>query len=55
MYPRDVFRRLGELARSGLLNIDAIRMRSFPLDALPSAMEAAAQADGLECVVVQPS
>jgi alcohol dehydrogenase len=55
MYPRDVFRRLGELARSGLLNIDAIRMRSFPLDALPSAMEAAAQADGLECVVVKPS
>jgi alcohol dehydrogenase len=55
MYPRDVFRRLGELARSGLLNIDAIRTRSFPLDALPSAMEAAAQADGLECIVVKPS
>ncbi len=54
MYPRDVFRRLGELARSGLLDIDAIRTRSFPLDALPSAMEAAAQADGLECVVVKP-
>jgi alcohol dehydrogenase len=55
MYPRDVFRRLGELARSGLLNIDAIRTRSFPLDALPSAMEAAAQADGLECIVVKPT
>jgi alcohol dehydrogenase len=55
MYPRDVFRRLGELARSGLLNIDAIRTRSFPLDALPSAMEVAAGADGLECIVVKPS
>ncbi|MGC2787051.1 MAG: zinc-binding alcohol dehydrogenase family protein [Roseiarcus sp.] len=54
MYPRDVFRRLGELACSGLLNIDAIRTRSFPLDALPSAMEAAAEADGLECIVVKP-
>jgi alcohol dehydrogenase len=54
MYPRDVFRRLGELGCSGLLNIDAIRTRSFPLDALPSAMEAAAKADGLECVVVKP-
>jgi alcohol dehydrogenase len=55
MYPRDVFRRLGDLARSGLLNLDAIRTRSFPLDALMSAMEAAAQADGLECIVVKPS
>jgi alcohol dehydrogenase len=55
MYPRDVFRRLGELARSGLLDIDAIRTRSFPLDALPAAMESAAEAGGLECVVVQPS
>jgi alcohol dehydrogenase len=55
MYPRDVFRRLGELARSGLLDLDAIRTRAFPLDALPAAMEAAAQADGLECIVVKPS
>jgi alcohol dehydrogenase len=55
MYPRDVFRRLGELTRSGLLDLDAIRTRSFPLDALPAAMEAAAQADGLECIVVKPS
>jgi alcohol dehydrogenase len=55
MYPHDVFRRLGELARSRLLNIDAIRTRSFPLDALPAAMEAAAEAHGLECIVVKPS
>ncbi len=43
MYPRDVFRRLGELTRSGLLDIGAIRTRSFPLEALPAAMEAAAR------------
>ena len=55
MYPRDVFRRLCDLAWSGLLNIDAIRTRSFALDALPAAMEAAAHADGLECIVVKPS
>ena len=28
---------------------------SSPASALPAAMEAAAQADGLECVVVKPS
>jgi hypothetical protein len=55
IYPRDVFRRLGDLTRSGLHDIDAIRTRSFPLDALPAAMEAAAPADGLECTVVKPS
>jgi alcohol dehydrogenase len=55
MYPRDVFSRLCDLARSGLLNIDAIRTRSFALDALPAAMEAAAHAGGLECIVVKPS
>jgi alcohol dehydrogenase len=55
MYPRDAFRRLGELAHSGLLDINAIRTRSFPLDALPAAMEAAAESDGLECIVVKPA
>jgi alcohol dehydrogenase len=55
MYPRDAFRRLEGLARSGLLDIDAIRTRSFPLDALPNAMAAAAEADGLECIVVKPT
>ena len=55
MYPSDAFMRLIDLARSGLLDLRAIGVRSFPFDALPAAMEAAATADGLECVVVAPS
>jgi alcohol dehydrogenase len=55
MYPQDTVMRLTDLARAGLLDINAIRTRSFPLDALPSAMEAAATAGGLECIVVEPS
>jgi alcohol dehydrogenase len=54
MYPRDVFRRLGDLAQAGLLDIGAIRTRSFPMEALPLAMEAAEKADGLECIVLKP-
>jgi alcohol dehydrogenase len=55
MYPSDAFMRLIELARAGLLDLDAIRTRSFPLEALPEAMDAAARAGGLECVVVTPT
>lgn len=55
MYPQDTFMRLVELARAGLLNLRAIRARSFPLEALPAAMEAAATTDALECIVVTTS
>ena len=55
MYPQDTFMRLVDLARAGLLDLRAIRARSFPFAALPEAMEAAATADALECVVVTPS
>jgi alcohol dehydrogenase len=55
MYPQDTLMRLIDLSRAGLLDINAIRTRSFRLDALPSAMEAAATAGGLECIVVEPS
>jgi alcohol dehydrogenase len=55
MYPQDTFMRLVELARAGLLNLRAIRARSFPLEALPAAMEAAATTDALECIVVTAS
>jgi hypothetical protein len=50
----DAYRRLLDLLRSGLLDIRPIRPRVFPLAALPEAMEAAAVAGNLECIVVQP-
>lgn len=52
MYPVDAWRRLLDLVRAGVLDVRAIRPRVFPLSALPEAMEAAASADSLECVVV---
>ncbi len=52
MYSSDSFIRLIDLARAGLLDLHAIRVRSFPLEALGGA---AAMADALECVVVTPS
>jgi len=54
MYPAGAYRRLIGLLRAGLLDISAIRPLRFPLAALPDAMEAAARAGSLECVVVQP-
>jgi alcohol dehydrogenase len=54
MYPTDAYRRLLDLLRSGLLDIRPIRPRVFPLMALPEAMEAAAAAGNLECIVVKP-
>jgi alcohol dehydrogenase len=55
MYPQDTFMRLVDLARAGLLDLRAIHARSLPLDSLPTAMEAAATAGALECLVVMPS
>ena len=54
MYPASAYRRLPDLLRSGLLDISAIRPRVFPLADLPQAMEAAATAGNLECIVMQP-
>jgi alcohol dehydrogenase len=54
MYPAGAYRRLLDLLRSGLLDISAIRPRVYPLAALPEAMEAAASASNLECIVMQP-
>jgi alcohol dehydrogenase len=54
MYPASAYRRLLDLLRCGLLDISAIRPRVFPLTALPEAMEAAASAGNLECIVMQP-
>jgi NADPH:quinone reductase-like Zn-dependent oxidoreductase len=52
MYPRDGYRRLLDLIRSGLLDINLLRSRVYPLAALPEAMEAAARASNFECVVM---
>jgi alcohol dehydrogenase len=54
MYPARAYRHLLDLLRSGLLDISPIRPRVYPLAALPEAMEAAADAGNLECVVMQP-
>jgi alcohol dehydrogenase len=54
MYPAGAYRRLLDLLRAGLLDISAIRPRIYPLADLPEAMEAAAIAGNLECVVMQP-
>lgn len=53
MYPQEAYRRLLDLVRVGQLNVSAIRPRVFPLAALPEAMEAAASAGNLECVVIE--
>jgi alcohol dehydrogenase len=54
MYPARAYGRLLDLLRSGLLNIRPIHPLVYPLVALPDAMETAATAGSLECVVVQP-
>jgi alcohol dehydrogenase len=54
MYPIDAYRRLLDLLRTGRLDISPIIPKVFPLAALPEAMEAAATAQSLECVVVRP-
>lgn len=54
MYPAWAYRRLLDLVRSGVLDITAIRRRIYPLADLPEAMDAAAAAGSLECIVVQP-
>ena len=54
MYPATAYRRLLELVRGGLLDITAIRPLVYPLSNLTEAMDAAATARSLECVVMQP-
>lgn len=54
MYPRDAFKRLIDLTRGGLLDLRALRPVAHGFAALPDAMRAAAAADSLSYVVVQP-
>jgi alcohol dehydrogenase len=54
MYPAGAHRSLLDLVRAQLLDLSPIRALRFPLAALPAAMDAAANAANLECVVVEP-
>jgi alcohol dehydrogenase len=53
MYPRNAYRRLFDLVRSGLLDPDAIRATVLPLHELPHGMQKAATAGSFECVVLR--
>jgi alcohol dehydrogenase len=55
MYPRDTYLKLAALVRADQLDISALRARSFSLEDMADAMDAAAKADALEYVVVTPS
>jgi alcohol dehydrogenase len=54
MYPAGAYRLLLGLLRAELLDLTPIRPLCFPLAALPRAMDVAANATNLECVVVKP-
>ena len=54
MYPADVFRRILSLVRAGLLDLDAIQIKSFALAELTAAIEAASEASGLQSTIVKP-
>ena len=53
MYPRDAYRRLLDLVRSGQLDLGTIRPLIFPLEKARDAMTAAREAHGLEVVVLR--
>jgi alcohol dehydrogenase len=52
MYPRNAYRRLFDLVRSGQLDLDAIQATTLPFNELPQGMQRAAKAGGFECVVL---
>ncbi|MDB5978802.1 MAG: Alcohol dehydrogenase zinc-binding domain protein [Nevskia sp.] len=54
MYPADAYRRLLDLLRSGLLDINPIKPKVYPLAELPQAMDAAAGAGNLDYIVMRP-
>jgi len=54
MYPADAPARLSALVRAGLLDLGTARVRSFPLDQLDAAMDAAAAGRGLDATVLLP-
>jgi alcohol dehydrogenase len=52
MYPPDAYRRLLGLVATGQLDLRAIRPHTFTFDEMPAALDAAAAASSVECVVV---
>jgi len=54
MYPASAYRSVLALVRSGALEISTINPKVFPLTELAAAMDAAASAGSLECVVMKP-
>ncbi len=54
MYPADAPERLAALVRAGLLDLGAVRVQTFPLNALDDAMAAAAIGQGLDATVLLP-
>lgn len=55
MYQPGAFKTLVALVRSGLLDLDLVRVTSFSLKELPAAMKRAATMRGLDCTVVRIS
>ncbi len=55
MYPKDAPARIARMISSGILSLSAIAIRRFPLDELPSAMDAAARMRALDLTVVTMS
>jgi alcohol dehydrogenase len=53
MYPKDSLARLVAMARSGVLDLAAVQIRSFPLAELPAAMAHAAGMRGLQATVLR--
>ena len=52
MYPAEVPARLAALVGAGLLDLGKVRVRSFPLDRIEAAMDAAASMRGLDLTVL---
>jgi alcohol dehydrogenase len=52
MHPRNAYRRLFDLVRSGQLDLGAIHATTLPLSELPQGMQRASKAGSFECVVM---
>jgi alcohol dehydrogenase len=52
MYPTSGYERLLALIRGGLLDVHSLPPRTFPLESLPAAMDAAASAKSSEYIVM---